>query len=488
MAHTTTCTSCEATFRVTAAQLLARDGRVRCGQCGQVFNAYLSLALDYPPIPATTETPQQEITAPALKSAAPVQPPSSAVLELEAEPWWTEPEPGCETEFESKAEPEPEPEPEPELLPEPAKPAPEPEPMPELAPEPEPKPAPIPEPEPEPVPTQEPEPKPALKPEPKPIPKPEPKPEPEPKLTPASASIFDPAAMLDYTPDMAFQPVAEPVEAAQSTSPNSAISQIEHVLSAEFTPDFGADMDFGREPVFGSVPGFEPDPIESVADTAPHTITPQRKLPEATEAEADKVLEALAQNLWKESLATQDSPLEAQPEPSPVAKLVARPRDFRWLWPVGNALLVVGLLAQTLFFFRTELASLAPSLRPALEQACSALGCHVPLPNNPDLLSIETSSLEADPNHANIVKLHATQRNRASYPQAYPLLELTLTDYQDKLLARRLFQPQEYLPPGTPLQNGMPAQDEIEVKLTIDMGETKAAGYRVYLFYPSTAS
>ena len=187
-----------------------------------------------------------------------------------------------------------------------------------------------------------------------------------------------------------------------------------------------------------------------------------------------------------------DTPLpppQIYPQETPIVPPagVKPPVNLRWLWSAGSALLLLGLLAQGTLYFRTELAAFNPKLRPALEQVCNSLGCRVALPQNPDLLSIETSSLEADPNHSDIIVLHAVPHNRAPYPQAYPTLELTLTDDRDQPLARRLFQPQEYLPIGTSIQDGMPAFNEIEVKLTFDLGEIKAAGYRVYLFYPSAA-
>jgi hypothetical protein len=185
------------------------------------------------------------------------------------------------------------------------------------------------------------------------------------------------------------------------------------------------------------------------------------------------------------SEARQETLPNAPPKPSPAATPPSRAISAgcgRWAHAADTS--AAG--ANTLHF-RTELAAFNPALRPFLEQLCGTLGCRVALPQNPDLLSIETSSLEADPNHAGIVVLQAVSRNRAPYAQAYPVFELTLTDYQDKPLARRLFQPQEYLPQGTPLQNGMPANEEVEVKLTIDLGETTASGYGVYLFSPSAA-
>jgi predicted Zn finger-like uncharacterized protein len=56
----TTCTNCKTRFRLTAAQLTAAQGNVRCGQCHEVFDAYEALegadvAPEMPPEPTPAE-------------------------------------------------------------------------------------------------------------------------------------------------------------------------------------------------------------------------------------------------------------------------------------------------------------------------------------------------------------------------------------------------------------------------------------------------
>lgn len=158
-------------------------------------------------------------------------------------------------------------------------------------------------------------------------------------------------------------------------------------------------------------------------------------------------------------------------------------RRFFWLWLIGALLLLACLAVQGLYFFRSDLAARHPEFKPFLQQFCGALRCSIRLPTNPDLLSIEASNLEADPQQANRVALSAILRNRAKLAQEYPQLELTLTDTQDRMIARRIFTPGEYAK-GTDLSRGMPPNEEVTVKLNLDLGDLKAAGYRVFLFYP----
>lgn len=160
------------------------------------------------------------------------------------------------------------------------------------------------------------------------------------------------------------------------------------------------------------------------------------------------------------------------------------PKKRIWPWIAGSALLTFVLLIQAAYFFRVELAARMPGLKPVLVALCQPLKCEVPLPRNTELMGIESSDLEADPAHENLITLHALLRNRAAYAQAFPNLELTLNDLDDQPLARRVFRPADYLPPVEKEQNGLPPNHELAVKLRLDVGDLKPTGYRLVLFYP----
>ena len=166
----------------------------------------------------------------------------------------------------------------------------------------------------------------------------------------------------------------------------------------------------------------------------------------------------------------------------PTHELAARKRT--WPWAIGSLLLLVVLLAQAAYYFRIDLAAQLPGLKPALQSYCQLLNCSIPLPRKADLVSIESSDMEASPSTANTITLSAILRNRAPYAQAYPNLELTLTDAQDKTVARRFIRPSEYLKPDVDEAAGAPPHREISIKLYLDTADLKAAGYRLFLFYP----
>jgi hypothetical protein len=116
------------------------------------------------------------------------------------------------------------------------------------------------------------------------------------------------------------------------------------------------------------------------------------------------------------------------------------------------------------------------------------LGCDLPLPRKPEMMSIESSDLQAHSTNPGVMVLSATLRNRAPFAQMPPALELTLTDLQDQPVARRVLNAADYAPRGTTAGNTadplFPANTEVPVKVYLEASSVKATGYRLYLFYP----
>lgn len=160
------------------------------------------------------------------------------------------------------------------------------------------------------------------------------------------------------------------------------------------------------------------------------------------------------------------------------------PRKGSWLGVVTAVLLTLTLATQATYFYRVELAAHLPGLKPALIQYCELLGCTIELPRQAESMSIESSELESDSVQSNLITLHALLHNLAPYAQAYPSLELTLTDMQDAAIARRVFKPSDYLKASDDMQKGLAANRELALALRIDTADLKPAGYRLFLFYP----
>lgn len=154
--------------------------------------------------------------------------------------------------------------------------------------------------------------------------------------------------------------------------------------------------------------------------------------------------------------------------------------NHRAVWPfvLVTILLLVGLLGQLFYYFRTDIVLRFPGAVGLYELAA----VDIPLPRNAALVSIETSDLQSD-NARGLFVLQATLKNRADYAQGWPALELSLTDTNDAVASRRVMFAADYLPPGT-TSNTFPANGEMAVKLWIEAKESGASGYRLYIFYP----
>ena len=148
----------------------------------------------------------------------------------------------------------------------------------------------------------------------------------------------------------------------------------------------------------------------------------------------------------------------------------------------GSIVLLLILLAQGAFTFRNALAARYPGAKPALESSCALFGCRVELPAQVDNLVIDTGELTTLGGGA---YAFTTQlRNQGAVPQAWPSLELSLTDANDKPLVRRVFTPRDYLAAGTPAANGLAPRVEQAITLHFRVDDLQPSGYHIAVFYP----
>ncbi|CUA85231.1 zinc-ribbon domain/Protein of unknown function (DUF3426) [Gulbenkiania indica] len=172
---------------------------------------------------------------------------------------------------------------------------------------------------------------------------------------------------------------------------------------------------------------------------------------------------------------TEEAPVERTRRHPPVLTIV-----LGLLTLVGTLLLA----GQLVYLNRTRIAAEVPELRPALERACAALGCEVPLPGDRELIRTEWSELSFVPEHANLIQVSATLKNHAPYPQAYPMLELSLKDGDDQLLIRKVFTPADYLRPDDFRAGKFAPGSEVKIAMRLKVKKGRALGYNLEWFYP----
>ncbi|WP_292931141.1 DUF3426 domain-containing protein [Noviherbaspirillum sp.] len=159
-------------------------------------------------------------------------------------------------------------------------------------------------------------------------------------------------------------------------------------------------------------------------------------------------------------------------------------RLLRVVMSGGSVLLLIGLLAQSAYVFRDRIAAWFPQTKPVLAEACTYIGCRVGLPAQIEYVSIESSELQTISTDSNIFTLTALLRNHGATEQAWPNIELTLNDSNDKPIARRVFVPRDYLSAIQDGQKGFAPKSEQPIKLYFEVSQLKPSGYRLYLFYP----
>lgn len=361
----TRCPECGTIFRVTSGQLRLKAGKVRCGQCQSVFNAFDHLQPDNAPAP----DPAPVVTSP-LTDIEPIATPPAPIAE-----------PVVEVDD-----------------------------------------------------------------------------------TPVVPEILVPGIKTDEAPEAAVGPVfvQEPVADVAPTPEAEASEPLIEAPPVSIAP-FDGLSDEPKPTAPLSEPELEAAPVETPEET---TLAAR----EAGLVAARELIDTAAYNRWAAgTLAGTGS------GGGFTAEAARRPV---WPFAVVLVLLLLLLAGQVFYHYRTDMVARMPSLSAAYQ----ALGIKVPLPHDAELVTIESSDLQAD-NGRGLFVLQATLRNRAAHAQAWPTLELTLTDVNDAVVSRRVINAADYLSPGNAAAF-FAADSDTSIRLWIEARDIGAAGYRLYVFYP----
>jgi predicted Zn finger-like uncharacterized protein len=248
--------------------------------------------------------------------------------------------------------------------------------------------------------------------------------------------------------------------------------------------------------VAGAVPHAVPESAErsavgslgtpnDVATTAPGERAPREPEPAADRSDEDAEGEAVAAagssapDSGESDGATATSAGFLLDEPEP------RQRAAKLFYRAAAIVLALMLSLQALISLRAEIAAQWPATRPALVHLCQALRCNVGWPMRGEMLAVVGSELQSLPG-TNALELTAVVRNRAAVTLALPALEVTLTDTQNRALARRIFAPVDYLAAkdaAARIAGGLEAGADLTVRITFEARGLSVAGFVVYPFY-----
>ena len=118
-----------------------------------------------------------------------------------------------------------------------------------------------------------------------------------------------------------------------------------------------------------------------------------------------------------------------------------RPHRGEW---IAVALLLLALVAQLFLSQRAQLATDA-RFRPLVVGACDVLQCRVPPWREPTAYSMLSRDVIAVPGRPGVLRVQASFRNDAAWPQPWPALVLVLSDASGRQLGARRFLPRDYL-------------------------------------------
>jgi hypothetical protein len=128
-------------------------------------------------------------------------------------------------------------------------------------------------------------------------------------------------------------------------------------------------------------------------------------------------------------------------------------------WSVLVVLIV--LLATQLFLSERGRLSASTTWRPVVSAICDIARCTLPAWHEPDAFAMLSRDVIAVPDRPGVLRVQASIRNDARWPQPWPTLVLRLSDADGRLLGSRRFTARDYLgrsPDRAILQAGQSAQ------------------------------
>ncbi len=147
------------------------------------------------------------------------------------------------------------------------------------------------------------------------------------------------------------------------------------------------------------------------------------------------------------------------------------------LWKILVAPLILLLLVQVIHHYRSVLAR-HPQIGAPLQNVYGALGLSLHPDWNLHAYEVRQWGVIADPAQPGTLKVRASVKNLADFPQPYPLLKLVLEDRWGDQVRAREFDPSEYLDPtAAPDRMLAPAQQSNASIAIVDPGPD-AEGFR----------
>ncbi|MGH8173808.1 MAG: zinc-ribbon and DUF3426 domain-containing protein [Rhodanobacteraceae bacterium] len=127
-------------------------------------------------------------------------------------------------------------------------------------------------------------------------------------------------------------------------------------------------------------------------------------------------------------------------------------RNGRWI--AGSIVLMLTLGAQVAWAERHRWID-DSRVRAWLEPACARLHCALPPRHDASALELISRDIRPHPSVSGALIISATLRNDADFAQAFPVVEITLSDLDETRIAMRRFQPHDYVNDARAIAGGL---------------------------------
>ncbi|MFC7520988.1 DUF3426 domain-containing protein [Xanthomonas populi] len=251
----------------------------------------------------------------------------------------------------------------------------------------------------------------------------------------------------------------DPLSRSPGTQPTgAAVGSI-----ADAGQETDRDLDFDRDPTAtantASTPASDTDPqtdTEATVSDAVHAST--------TNAAQFQLLPAAA---------------SASPAPTFARRGLTRPRlrasGWQWALLIG----LVGLLAlQIVIADGAHLATNA-RWRPLVGAACGVLRCTLPAWREPAALTLLNRDVRPLPANPSVLRIQASFRNDARWAQAWPWLQLSLSDADGRVIGTRVLAPQEYLGQRPEAHDTLAPGQAVQVTFRVREPAASTAAFRL---------
>lgn len=155
-----------------------------------------------------------------------------------------------------------------------------------------------------------------------------------------------------------------------------------------------------------------------------------------------------------------------------------RINPYRWAWGLAMIVLVMLTIANAAWTFREPLMQ-QPRISAWLESNDWLQPEQQGMVRNPHQIQLTSRDLHSHPTRIGILVLSLTFVNLAQHRQPFPVLEVTLLDASNQWVARRRFQPFEYLRNGADIESGLATDVFLPVLLELGDPGSQAVGFEI---------